>query len=529
MTIIISSMRSTMMMMIRRASCAYDANDNTNLHGRRDNKNGRRKCRASTVCRLLALSSLLLTLAPYYYVATFIPVGTDDATTAATAAASIVSPPPSRVVARVGSSSRPTSSSRRPRATIAYAISLTSCGNDGGGGHSSDASLMEGAAVLRHSIHLSSIRNYEISRSVFDYEMIAFVHPDALPCSDAFRALGYDVRVRDTPFNVSDIRGKFLRENIIKSGCCGEREYLKLYSYTLLGYPVVVHLDMDSLILRPLDDLFLAMLDDDDDDENGGDGGGGADGTGKDMAERHVDGGGPRSRISVMFDAPLPPSSSINSYFTRDYNMINPGHKHVGVQGGFLVVRPSMEAFDEYVSIVLEGRFVKGNGWYGEYGGYFGAQQIQGICSLYYDYKHPGTGVELNRCYYNAMADAPRETRRGRCRDGREECQDCRDTPIGEIKSVHFTLCSKPWKCPILKSSNGRGGGGDGGTRDICAEFHSEWFRIREDLDRTRAMEGGGGVYANPGGDYMPEIFRGYCNGPHERGYIPIGVAGPRG
>ena len=330
-------------------------------------------------------------------------------------------------------------------------------------------------------------------------QMIAFVHPDAVPCSSVFRNLGYDVQIRDTPFNVSAIRGDFLREHVIKSGCCGEREYLKLYSYALVEYPIVVHLDLDSLILKPLDDLFLAML---------GGGGGGAEAA--------------RKRVPVMFDMPLPPSSSINAFFTRDYNMINPGHRHVGVQGGFLVVRPSIEAFDEYVSIVLEGRFVRG--WYdkrgGEvYGGYFGAQQIQGICSFYYDARHPGTGVELNRCYYNAMADAPRQVANGlsRCRDGREDCQDCRDTPMGMIKSVHFTLCSKPWKCPVTE--------GKGGYRDICADFHAQWFRIREDLERTRAA-GGGMEYANPGGEHMPEVFRGYCKSPHERGYIPIGGGG---
>jgi len=274
---------------------------------------------------------------------------------------------------------------------------------------------------------------------------------------------------------------------------------LKLYSYALLEYPIVVHLDLDSLILKPLDDLFLAML-----------GGGGGDDA--DDAEEA------RKRVPVMFDAPLPPSSSINAYFTRDYNMINPGHKHVGVQGGFLVVRPSMEAFEEFVSIVLGGRFVKGNGWYdhkgGEvYGGYFGAQQIQGICAFYYDDRHPGSGVELNRCYYNAMADAPRQ--KTRCRDGREDCQDCRDTPMDMIKSVHFTLCSKPWKCPISR----------GDAIDICANFHAQWFRIREDLERTTAAEGGL-EYSNPGGGHMPEIFHGYCKSPHERGYIPIGGGG---
>jgi hypothetical protein len=88
---------------------------------------------------------------------------------------------------------------------------------------------------------------------------------------------------------------------------------------------------------------------------------------------------------------------------------------------------------------------------------------------------------------------------------------------MGMIKSVHFTLCSKPWKCPIT--------GGKGGDRDICADFHAQWFRIREDLERTRAA-GGGMEYANPGGEHMPEVFRGYCKSPHERGYIPIGGGG---
>lgn len=340
--------------------------------------------------------------------------------------------------------------------------------------------------------------------------MIAFVHPDAVPCSEIFRELGYEVQIRETPFNVTDIKGEFLREHIVKSGCCGEREYLKLYSYRLTDYPIVVHLDLDSLILRPLDDLFLAML-----GEGGGrrkDEGGGGDDWGETVVAKAA-----RSRVPVMFDNPLPPSSSIDAYFTRDYNMVHPGHKHVGVQGGFLVIRPNVDAFDEYVNIVIEGKFVKGGGWYGEYGGYFGAQQIQGICSFYYDYKHPGTGVELNRCYYNAMADSPRQDVRGvsRCRDGREDCQDCRNTPIEEIKSVHFTLCSKPWKCPLMH----------GGSKDLCAKFHAEWFRVREDLDRTRAKEGGW-EYSNPGGKEKPEIFRGYCNGPHEGGYVPIGGGG---
>ena len=69
-----------------------------------------------------------------------------------------------------------------PKATIAYAVSLTSCGDTrNGGGHSSDPSFHEGAAVLKHSIHLASIRNYHLSKSVFDYE----VRWDLFSCTDA--------------------------------------------------------------------------------------------------------------------------------------------------------------------------------------------------------------------------------------------------------------------------------------------------------------------------------------------------------
>ena len=102
----------------------------------------------------MVVSSLLLAMLPYYYASIYI-LGHDDG-----------HPPPSSSSQSSGSSPSPIP---RPKATIAYAISLTSCGNGSGGGQSSDDSLMEGAAVLRHSIHLSSIRNWEYSRSVFDY------------------------------------------------------------------------------------------------------------------------------------------------------------------------------------------------------------------------------------------------------------------------------------------------------------------------------------------------------------------------
>jgi hypothetical protein len=192
----------------------------------------------------------------------------------------------------------------------------------------------------------------------------------------------------------------------------------------------------------------------------------------------------------------------------------------VGVQGGFLIVRPSQAAFDEYIQIVLSGDF-KPDGWGGKYGGFWGDLQIQGIVSYFYDYKHPGTAVELNRCYYNVMADPPRKEEKyrlgkddntvGKCHDGREECQDCRDVPLDEIYSLHFTVCYKPWDCQISPELEGK-------TKEVCRKYHGEWYRIREDLEKARAKKS---EYVPPKGRHMPEIFRGFCKREYQRGYIP--------
>ena len=44
------------------------------------------------------------------------------------------------------------------------------------------------------------------------------------------------------------------------NGCCGEKELVKLEAYTLTEHPVVVHLDLDVVVLKPMDALFDMML-----------------------------------------------------------------------------------------------------------------------------------------------------------------------------------------------------------------------------------------------------------------------------
>ena len=361
------------------------------------------------------------------------------------------------------------------KATIAFAISLTGC--DRNGLH------VQGAAVLGHSIRLNSAANPQ-SSSRYGYKLLIFVHPDAVSCAKPFEDVGFEVLVRETPVNVTEIRGEFLRTHVHKIGCCGAKEYLKLYSYhqMMMEYPVVVHFDMDCILLRPLDDLFDAMIE------------------------------GPQStaakNLPVMFGNPLP--EKIDAFFTRDYNMIKPGKKYPGFQGGFLVVRPSQEAFEEYRELILEGNFVGGAGWNRTFGGYWGAQQIQGLCSYYYDGIHPGTAVELNRCYYNQMVDNPKngESGDGECRDGRDECQDCRETKIEEIHSAHFTQdCGKPWEC----RSN---------LKPLCRELVKEWHITRRKWDNFTS--GDLTVPIHSKGKMSPETYFGNCNGAGARNYIPF-------
>lgn len=332
------------------------------------------------------------------------------------------------------------------KATIAYAISITSC-QDGKG-------LLDGAAVLKHSIYLNSIRANN-SKSQYDFAMFAFVHPNAVNCTLPLEALGYQVQLRDTPIHIQDVRGEY-KETAAKSGCCGEKEWLKLYIYLLTDYPVAIHLDLDVLILQPLDDLFDAMLF---------------------GAQFHAG-------MWNNDDMPQPQPKNANAFFTRDYNMVAPGQRQnhqVGVQGGFLGVRPDPQVFAEYIDIILEGNFTVTKGWGLAYGGYYGAATIQGLAAYYYGHVRPGTALELNRCLYNNMADNPRAgpNFQNKCRTNEQECEDCRLTELSLVKSVHYTECYKPWRCVAWSVE-----GWKPDKRDQCLLFHYEWFRMRYSLER---------------------------------------------
>jgi hypothetical protein len=379
---------------------------------------------------------------------------------------------PTTAVAAVRGGSQQTTSDSST-ATVAYAVSVTGCGSD---------PITEGGAVLRHSIHRASSRGTLGGR--YDYALFAIYHPEAEACSLPLADLGFTLLRRDTPVSVDEIQGHYLRNKIQSNGCCGEKELIKLEAYTLTNYPVVVHLDLDVVVLKPLDNLFDAML----------------------ALSK------PDKSIFEWPDEPVP--DKINAFFTLDYNMVKPHIQNKPVQGGFLVLRPDVAVYEEFREIVREGDFREKGGWGGKVGPFYGSMTFQGIIPYYYNVLHPGQAVELNRCLYNQMADNPRTEKtvndivHGKCRTGADDCEDCRNRPIDEVVTTHFTLCQKPWWCVPHTQ--------DMIQHRLCRKLTHEWYKIRSELEQSWGRSGRGS------GSFDSDQFYGYCASNGKKGYLPI-------
>jgi hypothetical protein len=361
---------------------------------------------------------------------------------------------------------------RSPLATVAFAVSITGCGSD---------PITEGGAVLQHSIHRASSRGRLGGR--YDYRLFAIYHPDAEACATPLEGVGYTLLRRETPVQVAEIEGDYLRSKIESNGCCGEKEFIKLEAYTLTDYPIVVHLDLDVLVLQPMDVLFDWML------------------------------GGPPAKNTIQWkDKPIP--DTVNALFTMDYNMVKPQIPYKPVQGGFLVLRPDMQVYEEYRSIIKKGDFRDGQGWGGKVGPFYGSMTFQGIVPYYYNVLHEGTSVELNRCIFNQMADNPRTGKtvddvvHGDCRTGESDCFDCRTMPLDQIVTTHYTLCQKPWLCHPH--------GSDRVQHRLCRDLTHEWFTVRSELEASWGRSGIGPS------NYERDLFYGYCKSAGKQGYLPI-------
>lgn len=214
------------------------------------------------------------------------------------------------------------------------------------------------------------------------------------------------------------------------------RELIKLNAFALEGFHRVVHLDMDSMVLQNMDELF-------------------------DLDQDLV--------------------------YTCDYNM-QPGQQRARgkvpcpVQGGFVVVRPSQQAFAQMVDVVKQGRFGGpfGSGWNGTgIGHWWGGATFQGIVPFFFQHaadKQRFPSLEVDRCTYNNMVDNPIVNPPPHTGGA-----DCRAVPLETIKNVHFTLCQKPWKCSFSRQP--------ADEQQLCQALHARWHELRHGLEVTRGLD----------------------------------------
>jgi len=428
---------------------------------------------------------------------------------------------------------------------IAYVVSLIHCHKT-----SMTTGFIDAAAVLRHSVHKQSVHYKHTNTNKADsprygppgrysYDMIAIVHSQCAQHGPALERLGYIVELKDNPLPLDQIKGEWYRTHVEGEMCCGFDEFIKLHAYTLTNYPVFVHLDMDVILLQPLDDLFDAII----------------------LPANSKRGKRARAHIQaneLEYKTDELPSGPIDAFLTRDITSTRPGETKSPFQGGFLVARPDLQVYQQYVDIIREGNYTKGRGedkGWGNlgYAGWQGALAIQGLVAYFYDIFRPNTFVELNVCRWNqVVADVIWRgpdliEYNGMCRRfprggptqieiGGLDCEDCRIVPPHLVKTMHYTACHKPWECSVPHPRV------PGDQRQVyrlshltnittCMLMHKEWFQLRQELEDSiveiiRGDNNSAKKMANSKlmpervGTFEKEFFLGYCRNSYD--YIPM-------
>jgi hypothetical protein len=355
--------------------------------------------------------------------------------------------------------------------SVAYVISVTSCG----------ITVFDGAAVLAASIAATQQPGYKLIALLYD--------ESALQCRKGFEVLGYEVMAKGIPFDVNKMK-RDTKLKVIRGGCCGATEYLKLYAYLLLDFEVVVHLDIDVILLKSLDPLIDVIL--------------------KGSNSTH-------SIRTIPRDQVIP--RTVDFLFVREYNtysMIEPTNRiKFGVQGAFFLLRPSQERFDDLIRVLLTTTYTSKLGWnLMGFGGYWGSAQIQGFLSYYYyALDNLASAVELDPCRYNTLGFDKRYLVEPNlthlCRTGEATCEDCSATPFDEIYVAHLSLCKKPWWCPLL----------DRKKLPLCTQFYSKWFEFRRQIDQQLFGRDLSGDSAN---NKYSQLSLGYCTGEGKSAYRSI-------
>ena len=249
--------------------------------------------------------------------------------------------------------------------TVAYLISITTCKKR------FENTINDGGAVLKKSIDLNSYPLNKNSRYKNDAFILVTPETANSNCVAILQKAGFAPILVDFPVNpdkIQQVEGYTeLRKDIRRDGCCGEKEFIKLHAYSMTDYKVAIHLDLDTLVVKPMDPIFDAMVFPPNTKE-------GLEARKRLFAPENRDLEFPYRRLASALYTPDVPLEelAINAYYTKDYNMFprnvqNRGGK-VGMQGGVIIVRPNNATRDEIIRKVESGLFYEGrdkhSGWF---------------------------------------------------------------------------------------------------------------------------------------------------------------------
>ena len=85
--------------------------------------------------------------------------------------------------------------------------------------------------------------------------MVAIIHPNITTSRAPLEKIGYKLFERNIPVNFASLPEVYKAE-VLRAGCCGIYELLKLEALTLTQYDKVLAVDLDTVFLHNIDELF---------------------------------------------------------------------------------------------------------------------------------------------------------------------------------------------------------------------------------------------------------------------------------
>ena len=405
-----------------------------------------------------------------------------------------------------------------PSAAIAYVVPIVSCPDDlvaslppydparYQNATRSDKAFRDAAAILQYSIAKVHARG----GSRYDYQLYALVHPSAARCVDSTNGditdrhsiltdLGYRVLIRSEPVPLQDFGSsntdlqmvEGYKRDVEHATGGGYRDFVRLHSFAMTWHNIVVMVDLHTMFLQPIEDLYDALL--------------GAS-NGNTIELPRLDALRVRPKTQLLY--------------TRDYNTVTPYNFNTGYETSLLVLEPNQSVFDDLASLLLAGQYDAVSGWgqVGSFVGYPKAKLSSGLLPYYFEHvrgNEHNAAVELSGCVYANKNDEPHVRMADKsevCRDGTSNCVDCRARAFEDIRVAIMTVCRSPWTCFFHQQQR----------EEIkhCRWFHSTWFAFRKELEEQKrdlfpTVDSSGG--------YFPKHYHGYCSRQGFVGYTPMG------